>query len=242
MRIWIHSHPFSTTKPSPSGTDNTTLEEKTGIDSEWAVMVIVGQGPTFARLHIRPALLDNEAIEMDIEVEVDWALLATSKVRKEWKKEFDRNIKEKPEPEPIPARSTQKGWHQGSYISGNQKGNQGFQRLVQDIKKDKKNKKGKKGKKGKQPLLTGYQREFYALCSTDTDLKITYTPGDLTLPEFQAARRKGFTTREIFEWGDFVMVNTPAALRNSDENIRLFTPQDEVDDLRATHVAASEIE
>ena len=196
VRVWIHSHPFATTKPSPSGTDVTTLEEKTGADSAWAIMVIVGQGPTFARLHIRPELLDHEAIELDMECEVDWALLATDKILKDWRKEFKLNIHEAPPAPPAVVISNKKNrrYRQQSFVRTTENP------IVTSIS-DKKllREWGSFDQKGHPDWLAA--------------------PGEMEFQDYMAARREGFTPEEIGYWGDLVMNLPKESLRLSRQGI-----------------------
>jgi len=196
MRVWIHSHPFSTGTPSPSGTDNTTLEEKTGADSHWSIMVIMGQGTPFARLQIREELLDNEPIEMEMDCEVDWTLLATPKILDEWKKEFTANVHEA---KPVIVENTRKSfWTPGS-SNPQYKGN---------------GKKGKKGKTGKPKTLdqrqwkrtfTDYKKEWNSFgCHGGPEWLVETTK--MTIWTYITAREEGYTPDEIGYWGDLVIV------------------------------------
>lgn len=171
MRIWIHSHPFATGKPGPSPQDNVTLEDKTGRDSHWAIMVIVGSEgieKTFARLQIRDDLLE-EPILLGLDCEIDWGLLANQTIITAWEKEYKRNI------------------HKAPVIA---------------VHQDKGNKKGK--------------RQLYSSASPRSYREewehFGFIPGGLDEDNYVLARIRGFTIREILEWGDWTLEYMPEEL------------------------------
>jgi hypothetical protein len=191
MRIWIHSHPFATTKPSPSGTDETTLTEKTGVDSRWAIMMILGQGDPYIRLQIKEPLLE-EPLELQMEHVVDWNLSVSKTTMASWENEYDRNIHEAPKV--VATRGNQGGnelgFHKKSFMSTHQNA------------------------LGSMKTFTQYYDEWN-LFDVPGEPQWTAPPGDMDFQDYVAARREGFTQEEVGRWGDLVTRCTVGVLRNA---------------------------
>lgn len=90
QRIWLHSHPFSTTKPSPSGTDWDTLKNIMG--GHWGIMVIVPKsGPNWTikircNIEIVPGMIYTYTEDMEL-VEERRKIESAG-----WDEEYDKNI------------------------------------------------------------------------------------------------------------------------------------------------------
>ena len=200
MRIWIHSHPFSTNTPSPSGTDNKTLEEKTGADSEWAIMVIMGKGRAdpFIRLQLRNGLLEDEAIELEMDYEIDWSMVISKDTIEGWQKEYDKNIHEAPPVVLSTSNQNPSWWQKQQAARGKQvftpSTGQGYPSARRGPEADAKN-------------IAQYRHEWMAF---------DFVPGGLDQDDYVRVRFKGYTIQEVLEWGDFCLVNPPHVLRGDD--------------------------
>jgi len=196
MRIWIHSHPFATKVPSPSGTDNTTLEEKTGAESEWAIMVIMGKGEPYIRLQLRNGLLEDEAIELEMDYEIDWSMVISKDTIEGWKTEYDKNIHEAP---PVVVVNQSPEWWQKQQAA-RERGQQVYTPSTGQGYPS-----AHRGPQADAKLITRYRHEWVAF---------DFVPGGLDQDDYVRARFKGYNIKEILEWKDFCLVNPPHVLRN----------------------------
>ena len=94
MRVWIHSHPFSSNTPSPSGTDTDTILNVLG-EADWAVMVIVSSecqpSTTYAELMARIPFL-NRKLRIKIDVKVPWESVLNPSQVESLDSEFTANV------------------------------------------------------------------------------------------------------------------------------------------------------
>jgi len=199
MRIWIHSHPFSTSSPSPSGTDEETLLEKTGADSEWAIMVIMGKGDPYIRLQLRNGLLGDEAIGLEMEYEIDWSMIVSKATIDLWETEFDLNIHEAA---PIVVAHQTRAldwWQKERKASG-----RGQQKFTPSTGQGYPS--APRGPAADAKHIAQYRHEWMAF---------NFLPGGLDQDDYVRARFKGYTIKEVLEWGEFTLVNPCHVLRNS---------------------------
>ena len=85
-RIWIHTHPGNSAKPS--STDETTFARSFGA-ADWSVMFIVASGgQTYARLHFRA----GPGGDLELPVEVDFDLPFMASTQQAWREEYDASV------------------------------------------------------------------------------------------------------------------------------------------------------
>jgi hypothetical protein len=204
MRIWIHSHPFADDKPNPSGTDLKTLVEKTGADSDWAVMVIMGQSAPLVRLQMRNELIGNEPIVVELDYGIAWDMIAPAEVVKGWDAEFDRNIKEANETALVVFDSEEGGWVHKGHGYGFAQGRHGKITKYTPTKVS-------------EPVpaeMWNLYREEWGSWNKPGYPKWTAPAGNMSLFQYVEARQEGFLMEEVGKWGDLVTCNTPSALRH----------------------------
>jgi proteasome lid subunit RPN8/RPN11 len=85
-RIWIHTHPGNSARPS--STDEETFARCFG-GSDWSVMLIVAAGgQTYARLHFRA----GPGGDLELPVEIDYDLPFGEATHQAWRDEYDANV------------------------------------------------------------------------------------------------------------------------------------------------------
>jgi len=192
MRVWIHTHPFSAGKPSPSSVDISTLEDKLLRGTDYAIMIILGGGEEhFAELH---AALKIPGIEMHAAVPltlyVDWTSSIWDAKSSEWNKEYKKNIKR---PAPALQSPTVMEGRQIGFRQNPRSGESYRKRLVQSA-----------GQQGiKQYIISEWIRSSTIL----------------TLTEYNIARTKGYTPVEILRWGRIVEDFDPLTLRAAEVRV-----------------------
>jgi len=88
MRIYIHTHPFAKSTPSPSGTDESTFATCFG-NCSWAVMVIVGgSGDCYSRFKMN----GYPGCWSPMDVCIDWAREFPGSNHPAWVEEFKANV------------------------------------------------------------------------------------------------------------------------------------------------------
>ena len=198
MRIWVHSHPFSSAVPSPSGTDEDTFKERTGADSEWAIMIILGKGSPFLRLKVKSRLMEEEFF-YDIDWEIDWTSIVDESIVAEWGAEFKRNIHERE----LPA-VTGTG---GTWVRNDYGGWSKMDAPVAIVKPKFANNTGRnrmyngdgnrKGQAGWGKTFVEYQKEWESFEFTTPDT----LDEDMDIFEYIECREEGYTLEEIQMWG-----------------------------------------
>lgn len=100
-RIWVHSHPFTTTTmPGPSTQDKETFKDKIcdGWNADWGAMVIIGGKEIYCELFVHLSKFDGYS-RFQIPVATDWMGPIWDEHDEAWEKEFDEHvIEEIPEP------------------------------------------------------------------------------------------------------------------------------------------------
>ena len=191
MRIWVHSHPFSSAVPSPSGTDEDTFKERTGADSEWAIMIILGKGSPFLRLKVKSRLMEEEFF-YDIDWEIDWTSIVDESIVAEWGTEFKRNIHERKLPTVTGTGGTwgQNGYGIWSKMDAPFANNTGRNRMY--------NRDGnRKGQAIGNKTSEEYQKEWESFKFTTPDT----LDEDMDIFEYIECREEGYTLEEIQVWG-----------------------------------------
>lgn len=90
-RLYIHTHPFASTVPSPSGTDKDTFH-RCFKEGTWAIMMIVGgNGDCYTRIKTN----GYPGCWMGMGVMIDWARPFPASNQDQWKREFDDRVREK---------------------------------------------------------------------------------------------------------------------------------------------------
>ena len=85
-RIWIHTHPGNSARPS--STDEETFARCFG-SSDWSVMLIVAAGgQTYARLHFRAG--PGGDLELPVEIDFDLPFLASA--QQSWQEEYAASV------------------------------------------------------------------------------------------------------------------------------------------------------
>ena len=90
FRIWIHTHP--TFSPKPSGTDENTFNETFGT-TDFAIMLIVASAnSTYARIRMT---VNGITIQQEANVQIDWQIPCEASDINSWEDEYKQNIKER---------------------------------------------------------------------------------------------------------------------------------------------------
>jgi proteasome lid subunit RPN8/RPN11 len=85
-RIWIHTHPGNSARPS--STDEETFARSFGA-ADWSVMFIVASGgQTYARLHFRA----GPGGDLELPVEVDFEMPFPASAQQSWQEEYDASV------------------------------------------------------------------------------------------------------------------------------------------------------
>jgi len=95
MRVWIHSHPFSSSGIGPSVTDENTFQKKIG-EGDWGVMVIFGKSmeTSIARLRSQIILPGCSVIDIEINVSHEVGTMVRTANQESWALEYKENIQE----------------------------------------------------------------------------------------------------------------------------------------------------
>lgn len=89
-RVWMHTHPG--TSPKPSGTDEDTFAKHFS-DPDWSVMLILANGGAwYARLRFNV----GPGGEMEVPVEIDWDAEFPESDQDGWLKEYQLYVTERP--------------------------------------------------------------------------------------------------------------------------------------------------
>jgi len=189
MRVWIHTHPFATTSPSPSGSDKETFGKKLG-EGDWAIMVIFGRGMCVtAKLRSKmkiPGGMTAEII-LDVRYEVSTAIEDANKGK--WAKEFNKNIHE---PKPVPvSRKVEKAHRMGF---GSQVGRE-------VLNEDKGEEIGRHllAVAGKNLPIERFHKEWRNNGNVHAPLSL-----------YTIARVEGYSVNQIEIWGKSVFLHTPS--------------------------------
>jgi len=194
MRVWIHTHPFATTTPKPSGTDVDTFTGQLG-EGDWAIMVIFGRGMCVtAQLRTLTILPGVGTIEIPLCVKHEVSTPIEDANGKKWGKEFKAHIHEQKAIEVVTVPHQQKNGRAQNYRNyGNYRNYRNYRNY------GKSHSSSSFFDYGEELPIARFEKEW----TNNNQVR-------LPLSMYTLAKIEGYSTAQIILWGQQVFYHTPA--------------------------------